>query len=237
MNVNSLKYIIIEDNEVDALMLQVFAQKHKTLEYAGTFTNALDGLNAIIALQPDLVFLDIEMPMGSGLELLRSVKNIVPLTVFVSSHGEFALEGFELTAFDFILKPATEERFHNTIMRIEEYWEMKQKAAAYTIHFEQEMITIKQGHEQLRIPLQEIIYLEAMGDYTKLFTTHARYMTLVALSQFLEQLPSSHFSRIHRSYAVANSKIKKLGTDEISVEGYTLPIGKTYRKTIKSLVI
>ncbi len=98
----------------------------------------------------------------TGVEMLRTIRQQVPLAVFITSHPKFVLQGFDPSAFDYILKPLTEERFATTAHRLAEVWVMKQKAKTYEILFEKEFTAIKEGYNQLKIPLHEIIYLEAM---------------------------------------------------------------------------
>ncbi len=154
------------------------------------------------------------------------------MAVFITSHSEFALDGFDLSALDYVLKPLTEARFAETARRIAEYWEMKQKSAAYGVLFEKDMLTIKEGYHQIRLAQRDIVYLEAMQDYTKIVTPGKNYMTLSSLSYFLEQLPAERFLRIHRSYAVALGHIRQLRGSEVIGLAYTLPIGKTYRAAV-----
>lgn len=235
MNPESIRYLVVDDNELDRMIVETMAEAYPTLELAGSYGHPLEALGAIKALRPQLVFLDVEMPGATGIELLRAVKEIVPMAVFITSFPDFALEGFELSALDYILKPLTEERFAQSVKRVAEYWDMKRKSLAYDVVVEKEMITIKQGHDRLRLPLEDIIYLEAMNDYTKLFTEKKSYITIGALSNFLEQLPEKHFCRIHRSYAIAVSKVSSLKKGEVVCGSITLPVGKTYRSTVAGL--
>lgn len=230
-----IKYIIVDDNLLDQMMVRSMAADHTVLSHAGTFTNALEALTAIKALKPDLVFLDIEMPHSTGIELLKSVRDIVPMAVFITSFPDFAINGFELSALDYILKPMTEERFAQCMKRVREYWEMKRKSNAYDILIEKDIITIKQGHDKMRLSMNEIIYLEALHDYTKIYTEKKNYITIGALSNFLEQVPAGYFLRIHRSYAVAGNKITGVKKNEVLCETIALPIGKTYRQTISNI--
>ncbi len=230
-----IKYIIVDDNLLDQMMVRSMAADHTVLSHAGTFTNALEALTAIKALKPDLVFLDIEMPHSTGIELLKSVRDIVPMAVFITSFPDFAINGFELSALDYILKPMTEERFAQCMKRVREYWEMKRKSSAYDILIEKDIITIKQGHDKMRLSMNEIIYLEALHDYTKIYTEKKNYITIGALSNFLEQVPAGYFLRIHRSYAVAGNKITGVKKNEVLCETIALPIGKTYRQTISNI--
>ena len=169
------------------------------------------------------------MPGKNGIEILKQIKGIVPIAVFITSHPEFALEGFELSAFDYILKPLTKERFNVTATRIQEYWKMKQNSETYQILFEQQSLIIKEGHKQIKLQQNDIIYLEAMQDYTKVVTRQRNYLTLTSLTLFLEKMATNTFIRVHRSYAVAINKINEIHHDKLIVSNTTIPIGKTYR--------
>ena len=171
----------------------------------------------------------------SGVEMLRIIRQQVPLAIFITSHPEFALDGFQLCAFDYILKPLTEERFDATARRLQEYWSMKQKAEAYEVLFEKESIVIKEGHHQIKLLLQDIIYLEAMQDYTKVVTEKKKYLTLTTLTGFLEKLSAGTFLRVHRSYAVAVQKIKELHVNKLVCGNTEIPIGKTYRAALAQI--
>jgi len=227
-----LRYIAIDDNMVDQLMLKEYAAAFPFLQHAGSYSNSTEGLAAIEASPPDLVFLDIEMSGLSGIDVLRKIKDKVPISVFITSHAEFALDGFELSALDYVLKPLSAERFAITAKRIEEYWEMKQKAISYEVLFEKEALTIKDGHTQIKLPQEDIIYLEAMQDYTKIVTEKKNYLTLTTLTGFLEKLSNNNFLRVHRSYAVSVKRIKELHANKIVCGNMEIPIGKTYRSLV-----
>jgi DNA-binding LytR/AlgR family response regulator len=230
-----IRFIAIDDNPIDLLMLKEYAASFPFLEHCGSFSSPAEGLAATQTLQPDLVFLDIEMPGMTGLDVLRQIRDKVPVAVFITSHPEFALEGFQLSALDYILKPVTAERFAHTARRLEEYWDMKQKAISYEVLFENESLTIKEGHNQVKLPQQDIIYLEAMQDYTKVVTEKKNYLTLTTLTGFLEKISNNNFLRVHRSYAVAIKKIKELHSDKVVCGNSVIPIGKTYRSSIAQL--
>lgn len=230
-----IRYIAVDDNLVDLLILNEYASAFPFLQHCGNFSTATDGYTAISELQPDLAFLDIEMPGMSGLDLLRNVKANGPIAVFITSHPEFALEGFELSALDYILKPLTKERFEQTYSRIADFWDMKQKAISYEVHFEKEALTIKEGHSQVKLPEEEIIYLEAMQDYTKIVTEKRNYLTLTTLTGFLEKLSHKNFLRVHRSYAVSLKKINEINGQRIICGKASIPVGKTYRSQVARL--
>lgn len=230
-----INFIAIDDDILGLMSIGELAKRYVFLQPKGYFSNASDGLVAINSLKPDLIFFDIEMPGITGLELLRLTKEKVPMAIFVTSHPEFALDGFELSALDYLLKPVDEERFEQAMRRVQDYWEMKQKAAAYEVMVEKEYLLIKEGRNQIRLPQQDVIYLEAMQDYTKLVTQKKTYMINKPLSGFVAHLPLDKFLRIHRSYAVALHQIIKLGLGEVVCYGCTLPIGKTYRSAVAQI--
>ena len=233
----TIRYIAIDDNVVDLLLLKEYAAAFPFLQFQGSYSNTTEGLAAVEEINPDLIFLDIEMPGLSGLDILRKIKSKVSIAVFITSHPEFALEGFELSALDYILKPLTAERFALTAKRIEEYWSMKQKAISYEVLFEKESLIIKEGHNQIKLPQQDIIYLEAMQDYTKVVTEKKNYLTLTTLTNFLEKIPGNDFIRVHRSYAVAIKKIKELHATKVICNNIEIPIGKTYRPVLSKLIL
>jgi DNA-binding LytR/AlgR family response regulator len=227
-----IRFIAVDDNILDLLAIEEYAKVNSNLVQLGSFNNTSEAISAIITLKPDLVFLDVEMPDFSGIELLASIKKEVPMAVFITSHPEYAIDGFELSALDFILKPLTGERFDLCLKKVQEYWEMKKKAALYEIAFEQDALTIKDGHNRLNIKKSEIIYVEAMQDYTKIVTAQKAYLTLSTLSQFVSQFSDNELIRVHRSYAVSSRKITEKRPNELVCGSFLIPIGKTYKTTL-----
>lgn len=181
----------------------------------------LEGFEAQQYSKPDLVFLDVEMPGIGG--------------IIITSHPEYALEGFELSALDYLLKPLTEERFTQAAPKIRDYWEMRQKPELYDVHFERDMLTIKEGYNRIRLAQRGTIYLEAMQDYTKMVTSNKNYLTLSTLSFFMEQLPADRFISVHRSYAVSLQQIKELRNSELLCDNTVIPVGKTFRSAVSKL--
>lgn len=234
---HKIKYICIDDDSLEHLIVNDLAARYPDFEHQGNFSHPEEGLIAAFRLNPDLIFLDIDMPALSGIEVMKKLKQHHAMVVFFTSHPEFALEGFELQAFDYILKPMKDERFHQLVKKIRDYMQLKQKATAYDVSIEQETITIKEGHTFIKLPMHEIIYLEAMQDYTKIITPKKNYLTLTTFSSLLDKLPNEQFLRIHRSYAVAKEKIKILKNNELICGEYVLPIGKTYRNSMSKIKI
>ncbi len=146
------------------------------------------------------------------------------------------MEGFELSALDYVLKPLTAARLDITARRIREYWDVKRKSEAYEVLFEKDMLSIKDGYHTVRLPQRDIVYLEAMQDYTKIVTGSKSYMTLSTLSCFMETLPQDRFVRVHRSYGVSLRHVAGFSYSELLCNQVTIPIGKTYRPAISRLL-
>ena len=180
---------------------------------------------------PDVLFLDIDLGAANGFEFFRSLA-APPLTVFVTSHPEYALESIEAEAFDYILKPLTDERLARTAARLLDHQLLCHKATLYELHVGAEYLNIREGHRTSRVPVQDIVYLEALDNYTRIHTAQRRYLTLANLGSLCEQLPAARFVRIHRTYAVAVAQVRQLGSAEVLVGGTLLPVGRTYRPQV-----
>ncbi len=229
----STKCIIADDSRVDADLLTHYVKNEPTLDLIHTFSNGVEALSLIKEQQPPLLFLDIDMPVLNGMELFKKI-GYSPVCIFVTAHSEYALESYEAHAFDFILKPVTDKRFAESVQRLNDYLELKERADLYDALFEKESIVIKEGSVNHRVPLNEIIYIEALKDYSKVVTAKKKYITLSKLKHFMEKLPPEDFIRVHRSYAVAKNKIESYDKEEIKTASAVLPIGKTYRQQVRS---
>lgn len=232
---DKIAYISIDDDSLESLILTDYASQYPDFEHKGSFNQSIEGLLAIHDLNPDLIFADIDMPGMSGIELAKRINRQENLVVFYTSHPEFALEGFELEAFDYILKPMTEQKFDRLVKKVRDFIQMKQKAKAYDFVVENEALTFKEGHSFIKLPIHEIIYLEAMQDYSKIITRNKNYLTLTTFSALLDKLPNDQFLRIHRSYAVALDKVNRFKNNELVCGDVALPIGKTYRNVVSQI--
>ena len=164
----NLNCIIVDDNEIDRLTVLSYAKRFPNLSILGAFEDSAEALVAIENNKIDILFLDIDMPGLSGVEL-RKKANQVPACIFITSHPEFAVESFELETLDFIVKPLKLDRFEQTVRRITDFFDIKNKATLFESSIGGDVIYIKEGHEQTKVKLHEILYLEALKDYTKPF--------------------------------------------------------------------
>jgi DNA-binding LytR/AlgR family response regulator len=181
------------------------------------------------------LFLDIDMPEMNGLQLREQLMHI-PACVFITSYPDYAIEGFEMEALDYLVKPVSAERFDKTIKRLQDFIMLKRKSDLLSHTLGAESIFIKDGHEKVKLQLHEIIYLEALNNYTSIVTYSRKYTVLSPISGLLKEIPFRSFVRIHRSYAVQKNFIKRIGTNEVLVNGdISLPLGRTYKDSLNSI--
>jgi DNA-binding LytR/AlgR family response regulator len=231
-----LKYLIVDDVEIDSRAIEALASGYSFLKKVATCQHALEAIELFPILKPDILFADIEMPGSSGLELVRHLAGSVPVPVFVTSHPEFALEGFEIEAFDYILKPVNPDRFGRCVSRIRAFYELRSKSFAFDKENQSEYIVIKQGYDKYKISMHDILYLEAMKDYTRMVTLNNQYLILGTFTSMHDQLPADRFIRIHRSYIVNQHKIESVAGNRVFISGHELPVGKSYKYALEGIL-
>ena len=229
---NVFNCVIIDDDEIDRLTVVSFAKKFQNLNIVGVYESAALALSEIENLKVDILFLDIDMPNINGLDF-RKKSMAVPICIYITAHPEHAVESFELETLDFIVKPLKLDRFAQTIKRIEEFMEIKQKALLFESSIGGDTIYIKEGHEQTKVKLHEIIYLEALKDYTLIITSQKRHCVLSNLGTLLKENHFQSFVRIHRSFAVQKQYVKKIGIQEVILNNdFIIPIGRSYKDNL-----
>jgi two-component system, LytTR family, response regulator len=233
----SRKYpcVVVDDKLADRLALLSYIRKYPFLQVTGVFALASEALAFIDkGSPPDAVFLDIDMPEITGLELRSRIMKI-PACIFVSAHPEFALEGFEMAALDYILKPLNAERIEKAMLRLAEYLELHFKAEQLDFTVSDNTVVIREGFNQIKLQMQEILYLEALKDYTGIVTSKKKYCVLGPLGGLLKEKPFRHFVRIHRSYAIHRDAAKEKTPKGIFIHQTLLPVGRAYKDTVEKL--
>ncbi|MDX9880750.1 MAG: LytTR family DNA-binding domain-containing protein [Prolixibacteraceae bacterium] len=214
--------IIADDEPLSQDILKDYVENCPELGLKGVFPNALQAREAILNDEIQLVFLDINMPGLSGINLVKSL-SAPPLVIFVTAYPEHAVEGFDLDAVDYLLKPVSYERFLKAVNRAIEKLHSEKSVETSDNH-----IMVKADKKMFRINLSDIFYIEAQGDYIKIHTAARNLMAYGSLSAFEEKLPSGHFLRIHKSYIVALPKIEYIEGNQIKIKETLLPVSRKY---------
>lgn len=227
--------VIIDDDEIDRLTVLSFAKKFPILNILGSFSSVVNAMPIMDQEKVDILFLDIDMENESGLDF-RKKRPDIPVCIFITAHPEHAVESFELETLDFIVKPLKINRFSQTISRIEEFMEIKTKAALFEASLGGDVIYIKEGHEQTKVKLHDILYLEALKDYTLLVTAQKRHCVLSSIGTLLKEPHFQSFIRIHRSFAVQKQFIQKIGAQEVQLNtNVVIPVGRSFKDNLMLL--
>ena len=222
--------VIIDDNELDRLIVENYVRKFNQFSILGVFSNVNDAIAVINSNSTDILFLDIDMPEMSGLEFRRIMKDI-PVCVFITSHAEYAVESFEVEALDFIVKPLDLERFTLSVNRICDYMELRIKATEP--EFDNESIFLKEGHGRVKIIINDVLYIEALKDFTRIVTIDKQYCVSSSFGNLLNEQAFCSFLRVHRSFAVSKKHIQKIQSQKIEFEnGVSVPVGRNYKTSV-----
>ncbi|HMH34131.1 MAG TPA: LytTR family DNA-binding domain-containing protein [Puia sp.] len=227
-----LKYLIVDDEELDRLAIESEAEKFPFLHRIASCSHPLQAAELIRSYPPDILFVDIEMPDISGLNLVKMTMNKSMIPVFITSHPEFAVDSYDIEAFDYLVKPLSSERFARCANRLRDFFQLRDKAFAFDKEQETDYIMIKQGYEKHRLRLGDILYLEAMKDYTRIRLVGKQYLVLSPLINMMEKMPAKKFVRIHRSFVVNVDKITEVSGNKVYIEATELPVGKLYKDAL-----
>lgn len=232
----TINAIIVDDDELDRLIMMSYIKRIPNINLLGSFSCPIKALDFINKSSVDILFLDIDMPGLSGLDLLKKLTEI-PACIFVTSHPEFAVESFELGILDFIVKPAKFDRFVKTMQRVDVFFEIKKKIQLFESNIGGDVIYIKEGHDQTKVKLHEIIYVEALKDYSLIVTAQRRHCVLSSIGNLLKETNFNSFIRVHRSYAVQKQYVQTVSTHELTLHNNVIiPIGRSYRHNISILL-
>lgn len=219
------KALIVDDNKVARVMLAEMLKKIDDIKIAGEYEDAPTAISAIKKDDIDILFLDVEMPGMSGIELLRVLPQR-PLTILVTAKPGYAVEAFELNVVDYLVKPFSISR---VILAVEKAMELLKVKDSRINYVENEHIFIRDGKTIRKIMLQLVLWMEAKGDYVKIVTQDGNFVIHTALRTVEEKLPRNEFVRIHRGYIVKISKIDYIEDGIIFIQGTPLPVSDNYK--------
>lgn len=224
--------IAIDDEPLALEVLKKYISQVPELNLVATYSDAIEASQYLQEHPVNLLFLDIQMPDINGFQLYRNLAE-KPMVIFTTAYKEYAVDGFEVEAIDYLLKPFNLARFQKAVARVNNRVPLKQSNETA---IPARGLYIHEDYKMVKIPFEEIIYIEALDDYIRIHTGSKSHLTLLSMKKVLEKLPANQFTRIHRSYIIANEKIvfvqfRKLGL----VNEIELPVGDTYRSSIPDL--
>lgn len=228
-----LKAIAIDDEPIALEVIKSHSEKIPFIRLDGCFTNAFEAMDYMGKWKPDLLFLDIRMPDISGIDLLGSLPN-PPMVIFTTAYSEHAVQSFELDAIDYLLKPFSLSRFLKACNKAHEQFELKRDKRP--VAQEAGHIYIKSGYEQVRVKLEEILYVESSGNYMQFVLGGRKIMSRLTMNDVVNLLPSAAFIRIHRSYIVSKKQIGKIEKRSVWIGQTELPVGAGYAEGIDKLI-
>jgi len=226
-----LKCIAIDDEPLALELIAKYVTSFPDLNLVNTFEDAISGAEYLEKNTVDLLFIDINMPDITGLDLVRSL-TVKPIVIFVTAYKNFAFEGFELQALDYLLKPIDFKRFSAAVNKAIDYYNYKNSAKENAAD---ECIYVYSEYRMIKVELKDIEYIESMEDYIKIYLSSAPkpILTLMTLKKVLEKLPVTSFRRIHRSYIVALKKIKAIHNRKVTLANAELTVSDSYSDFIK----
>lgn len=240
-----INVIIVDDEPLAQDVLETYIEKIPELHLVQKCNNAFEANEALKNGHIDLMFLDIQMPQLTGIDFLKTL-NKPPLVIFTTAYSNYAIEGFELNALDYLLKPISMERFLKAVNKAMDQLDLQQrdKAPAAVAQSEpedkSEFIFVKADKKLVKVNFEEIIYIEGLKDYVIIRTDKGRIITLQTMKSLEDKLPASQFKRIHRSYIVNISKINAIVGNMVEVieknAAKHLPVGKNYRDELLEIV-
>jgi DNA-binding LytR/AlgR family response regulator len=230
-----IKCIIVDDDLASMTIVEYFVSRIAELELIGTFTDSVAALAAIRNSEPNLIFLDVEMPGLTGMDIL----NLLPdkrNVIFITGSPKYAVDSFDLGIVDYLLKPVSFERFQKAVNRYKEKIG-PQKLSELLPAFDKKKnnaIYVKENYKTVKINLKSILYLESLKEYVNIVTENRNIRTKQRLTFFENELPNMSFIRIHKSYIVAADKIISFTQNQVEIPSKNLPVGRNYKDSVKA---
>jgi two-component system LytT family response regulator len=226
---SKIKCIIVEDEPLARQVLQGYVSRVPFLELQGSFEDAIEAMDHLRDHPVDLMFLDIHLPEIKGVTFLKTLAN-APEVILTTAYHEYALEGYELSVLDYLLKPFEFERFLMAVNKVKRQ-EQSEQATSETKDYFFVNIQLK----KVKIYFSEILFVESQKEYVKIVTTDNSYLTKMSTHEIEKLLPDSQFVRIHRSFIIAINKVRSFNAEMVEINGNNIPVGRGYKEVLKKL--
>ncbi|WP_367997815.1 LytR/AlgR family response regulator transcription factor [Tenacibaculum soleae] len=230
-----MRYLIIDDEHIAHKIIMEYCEMLPHLKLQKNCYNALEALEYLNTHTVDLIFLDLNMPKLKGFDFLKTLSS-PPKVIVTTAYSEFALEGFELSVSDYLLKPFSFERFLKAVNKVKDVTNVVQKQVLEEISISEKRIFLRQNKSYLQVEIDVILFIEASGNYTKVITKDETITIREKVSDLLESLPNNDFIQVHKSFAIATKYIKKIEGNRIHIDSHIIPIGKLYKANLNKIL-
>lgn len=233
-----LNCIIIDDEPLARKGLREYVSEVDFLHLVGEFENPLPAMQLFDNNAVQLVFLDIQMPKLTGIEFIKTLRQAPPL-IFTTAYPQFALEGFELNALDYLVKPVSFDRFMKAVLKAKEYYELRRENAAVitTNEAAQDYFFIKADNKLVKIFYQDILFAEGLQNYVVVHTRDRKYISYLTFKSLEEYLPAEQFIRTHKSYIVSAAKIDSIEGNELQIGTHRVPISRNLKEEVLDRIL
>lgn len=221
-----MRCLVVDDDQISRELISDYIRDTEDMELLKVCKSAVEAANFLTKNNTDIIFLDVEMPKLSGIDFLKSLDN-KPHVVLITAKEKYAVEAFEYEVTDYLIKPVEYARFLKSVSKLRAKLQPAQIES-----FQPGSLFIKVDSELVHVNNNEILWIEALGDYVNVITPSKKYVVLSTMKNIEEKLPSKEFIRVHRSYFVRIDKIKKISEDIILVENKLIPVSKSYKKEL-----
>lgn len=225
-----MKCIIIDDEPLARDIVETYVKQTPFLQLVASCKNAFEANEHLQKETIDLLFIDIEMPQINGITFVKNL-NQPPLVIFTTAYSEYAIDGFDLQAVDYLLKPISPDRFLKAANKAHELFTLYSNTQAAP---QANYIMVKSEYQSVKINFADILYIEGLKDYIKINTTNGMIITLMNMKKINEKLPQESFIRVHKSYIVAIDAIETIDRQRIIIGKNYIPIGNTYKKEFEA---
>jgi DNA-binding LytR/AlgR family response regulator len=234
----NIRCLIIDDEPLAQRIVERYCADIPFLEIVQKCSNAIEAIEVLHNREIDLIFLDINMPRLSGMDLLKTLKN-PPLVIITTAYAEFAIQGYELDVVDYLMKPFAFDRFFKAVQKAGEL--IRGREQRHPEHKEKEkaedaFIFIKSNKKTYKVNLNDILYIEALGDYVKIYTTDRMIISYQSMKNIEALLPATSFPRIHKSFIIALSRIDLIEGNQVKIRDRLIPVGTNFKGEFDRLI-
>ena len=228
-----IRCVVVDDEPLAREILELYVSQNEALQLVGVCKSAEEVVVLLNKETVDVLFLDILMPGMSGMQLLKTLEN-PPLVVFTTAYNQYAVEGFEVGAVDYLMKPISPKRFDAAVEKIKD--KMLLRKITTTSTNTTGHIFVRADYQDVKIMLNDILYIEGLKDYVKIVTNEKRIITLTNIKGMLEKLPPNDFIRVHKSFIVSRKKIDTIKANTLMIGDKEIPVGLTFKENFKKIM-